>query len=269
MNRFSYENLRQNKHNIEVKVYATGTIEADKVFYSQKMGGKPVEGRTEGPIYAFSLTHPIHGDVMIDAGFSDDFYKNPPFGNLNIVMRIFQRINNIIYKQKEHDDINSRITKEGIMPQKVMLTHMHPDHTSGIVHFKDGIDVYFGKEEDNFYYNMLVGKHIKGKKKVLIDFEKGVDFGPFDKAIDVFGDNSLIAISTKGHTKDHIAYFVNGIKPYFIVGDAELSEEDAMNGVYINSDYGKKGEGDVRESAHRVRSFAKEHPEVVMLYSHE
>lgn len=269
MKKMTFEKFREYRQEIRVESYKTGDIEADKRVYTQPGEDGPITGRSVSVINAFSLEHPVHGDIMIDAGFSSDFFIKPPFGNLNFIMRTFQRLNNITYMQSKNEDIIFQLNKEHVVPKKVLLTHMHPDHTSGIPYFDKDIEILFGKEEDTFYYNMLVKNHIKGRTKRLIDFEQyGVEFCGFDKVVDVFGDLTVLAVSTKGHTKDHIAYLVNGDKPYFIVGDAELTEEDAKEGIYINSDYGKQGEADTRKSADRIRAFAKMYPEVELLYSH-
>lgn len=63
----------------------------------------------------------------------------------------------------------------------------------------------------------------------MVDSHQGKPFEGFDRVIDIFDDSSFLAISTKGHAKDHIAYLVNGKKMYLIAGDAELTKEDGRN----------------------------------------
>ena len=133
----------------------------------------------------------------------------------------------------------------------------------------DRVTLYYGKNEDVFYYKLLARSHIKNKKAVIIDFDEGIKFENFDSVVEVFGDRSVIAISTKGHTKDHIAYLIDGEIPYLIVGDAELTKEAVNKGLYVNSDYGKKGEADARESADDLREFIGNHDELKVFYSHD
>ena len=45
-----------------------------------------------------------------------------------------------------------------------------------------------------------------------INFTEGIDLPPFGKGVDVFGDGSLWAISSSGHSKGHVMYFINGIE---------------------------------------------------------
>lgn len=56
---------------------------------------------------------------------------------------------------------------------------------------------------------------------------------------------------------------------YLIAGDAELTKEAVKNDLYVNSDYGKKGEKDARESADKIRNFITKNPEVEIYYSHD
>jgi len=66
-------------------------------------------------------------------------------------------------------------------------------------------------------------------------------------------------------TRKHL----KGKRKQLIAGDAELTKEAVSNGLYVNSDYGKKGEKDARESAEKIRDFSRKHPEVEVCYSHD
>lgn len=260
--------LRTYKTDIKIKQYTTGSIKAKYEVYTQPGEKGPIEGESNSVVKAFGFRHRDYGDMLIDSGLSRDFYHKPPFGNLNFVLRMFQKINKVVYSQEKSMDIVSQFEEDSFEPKKVLLTHMHPDHTSAIPSLEGYVEVYYGKLEDTPYYHMVTGNHLKGRVKRILDFSTGFNLEDFDSVIDVFGDKSILAISTRGHTKDHIAYLINGEKMYFVVGDAELTEFDAKRGIYINSDYGKKGELDARTSADKIRAFVKRYPEIEVLYSH-
>lgn len=220
---------------------------------------------------AFSFKHPEKGDILIDCGFSRSFTDNPPYGNLSIIMKVFQKLNTIRYSQQPGEDFENHINRLNIKPTHVFLTHLHPDHTSGLPSLNSDCTVIFGKKENNLYYRLIVGRHLKGKKIGLLDFNKnGFALKPFDKVLDVFDDGSLFAISTPGHTKDHIAYLINNQPtPQFIAGDAELNRWAVEKGIQVNTDYGKQGRKDVNTSSDRIQEFLKIYPNIEVHYSHD
>jgi glyoxylase-like metal-dependent hydrolase (beta-lactamase superfamily II) len=223
-------------------------------------------------VMVFHFRHPGKGDILIDTGFDRSFYEDPPFGNLPISIRAFQKLNSIKYTQQEDEDLPFHLNKHNIKPAHVFLTHMHPDHTAGIPALSSDCRFYYGKKENSFYYRRLTtGSHLKNKKKTyLLDFDEGVSIAPFDKVLDVFGDGTFWALSTPGHTKDHISYLINTTKaPILLTGDAELTKWGMENGVLMGTDYGKRGEADVRQSAEMIRAFRTIHPQVEIWFSHD
>lgn len=118
---------------------------------------------------------------------------------------------------------------------------------------------------------MLAGSHLKGKKINLLDFDRnGFSLEPFEKVLDVFNDGSFFAVSTPGHTKDHISYLINTQPtPQFIVGDAELNRWAMENGIKVNTDYGKQGLKDVYKSSGMIQKFLKSNPNIEVHYSHD
>lgn len=261
------DELRKKAIDAELQTITSGTIQAKTSTYTQNSHGN--SGKLFCVINAYYFEHPKHGGILIDSGFSSDFHESPPYGNLNFIMKAFQKLNGVKYIQRKHMDTPYKLKLLGAKPDHVYLTHRHPDHTSAISYLPGHVSVSYGSGEHNFYYCLLTRQHLKGKRTHLIDFNQGFSFEGFDRAIDIFGDGSFIALSTKGHTKDHISYLVNGKKMYLIAGDAELTKEAVRKGLYVNSDYGKKGEKDARESADKIRSFSSRYPEVEIYYSHD
>lgn len=220
---------------------------------------------------AFNFKHPEKGDILIDCGFSRSFTDNQPYGNLSLIMKIFQKLNNIRYSQQPGEDFENHMKRLHLEPNHVFLTHVHPDHTSGLPSLSSDCTVYFGKKENSLYYRLIAGSHLKGKSIHLMDFDtNGFSLAPFEKVLDVFNDGSFFAVSTPGHTKDHIAYLINNRPtPQFIVGDAELNEWAVENGIKVNTDYGKQGKKDVYKSSGMIQKFLKLYPNIEVYYSHD
>ena len=220
---------------------------------------------------AFTFKHPEKGDILIDCGFSKAFTDSPPYGNLSLIMKIFQKLNNIRYSQQPGQDFENHLKRLHINPTHVFLTHVHPDHTSGLPSLKSDCTVSFGKKENSLYYRSISGRHLQGKKIDLLDFEAdGFPLEPFEKVIDSFDDGGFFAISTPGHTNYHIAYLVNSQPtPQFIVGDAELNSWAVAYGIKVNTNYGRRGKKDVYRSSGMIQQFLKLHPHVEVQYSHD
>ena len=72
---------------------------------------------------------------------------------------------------------------------------------------------------------LLCGNHFAGKSCIhLLDMSRGKALSPFSHVLDVIGDGALWAVSTPGHSRDHLAYLINTTPtPIFVVGDAELT----------------------------------------------
>lgn len=259
--------IREKAIEAELLTITSGTIQAKTSTYTQNSNLH--SGNLFCVINAYYFKHPKHGGILIDSGFSSDFNRTPPYGNLNVIMKLFQKLNGVKYIQSKNMDTAYQLKAHGAKPDHVYLTHLHPDHSSAISQLPDHVSVSYGKGEHSLYYRLITRNHLKGKRKRLVDFEKGFSFEGFDRVVDIFGDKSFFAISTKGHTKDHISYLVNGKKMYLMVGDAELTEETISRGLYVNSDYGRKGEKDARESAQKIRAFCSKYPDVEVNYSHD
>ena len=99
---------------------------------------------------AFSFKHPDKGDILIDCGFSRSFTDNPPYGNLSVIMKIFQKLNNIRYSQQAGEDFENHMKKLQLEPTHVFLTHLHPDHTSGLPSLKSNCTVFLEKKKTAF-----------------------------------------------------------------------------------------------------------------------
>lgn len=138
---------------------------------------------------------------MIDRGFSSEFYYDPPFGNLNFILKIFQKLNGVKYQQEKNTDTLYHLKHLNANPKHVFLTHCHPDHTSALSHLSNDVSVHYGKGENNFYYKLLTKQHLKGKKKILIDFAESFAFEGFDQVIDVLVTTVFLLFLQKGIQK--------------------------------------------------------------------
>ena len=138
-------------------------------------------------------------------------------------MRHFAKI------QKMHirEDAASAIRSEGIPLKGVFMTHLHLDHISGMPDVPRNVTFYTGPGEaeerkaENFFVTGIEDHLFEGRPPIQeFQFTKDLD-GKFDGVIDVFGDGSLLAILTPGHTAGHVSYLARTpTGPVLLTGDA-------------------------------------------------
>lgn len=173
------------------------------------------------PTFAYLLHHEKYGYFLIDSG-CESAYADNPYGSMKgslvskFVPETEMESQDAIDKQLSEDVLNNL--------NAVFFTHLHFDHTSGLTALPENTTYIAGKGEKFFYINgLLESDHFKKSDTVyMIDFNseiaKDSDLG---KAVDIFGDQTVWAISTPGHSKGHISYLINGNDgPVLITGDA-------------------------------------------------
>lgn len=228
--------------------------------------------RYEYAVMAFHFKHPKNGDILIDTGFDQTFHDHPPYGNLSFTMRAYSTLKRVQYTQRPSDiDLMSHLERHKISPAHVFLTHLHADHTGGLPAVPSQSHVYYGKQERTFMSRLLCGNHFKGKSSVhLLDMGTGQALSPFSHVVDVFGDSTLWAVSTPGHTRDHLAYLINTTPtPIFIVGDAELTTWAMQDEILVSAVDGARGKQKVQRSANMIRTFHASYPHVQIWFSHD
>ena len=104
----------------------------------------------------------------------------------------------------------------------------------------------------------------------LPDMTEGKAFAPFSHGIDLFGDGTLWAISTPGHTRDHLAYLINtSVTPVLVVGDAELAAWAMKDEILVSTIDGARGKRDVQRSADMIPAFHVSNPDAQIWFSHD
>jgi hypothetical protein len=83
-------------------------------------------------------------------------------------------------------------------------------------------------------------------------------------------DGTLWAISTLGHTRDHLAYLINtSPAPVLVVGDAELTAWAMKDEILVSTIDGARGKQQVQRSATMIRTCPATYPQVQIWFSHD
>ena len=157
--------------------------------------------------------------VLIDTGWSAECIQHP-IRHLGFSLWFASEP-----VMKEGQDVPAQLKNIGLKPEDldaVLLTHLDCDHASGLIPLKNAKHVYCSEEE---------WRHAKTKDvRYKSSFWKGVHMetlhmkedhsAPFGKSCDVFGDGSVIAVLTPGHSEGSTAYLIRGKTGYAaFIGD--------------------------------------------------
>jgi glyoxylase-like metal-dependent hydrolase (beta-lactamase superfamily II) len=98
-------------------------------------------------------------------------------------------------------------------------------------------------------------------------FTKDPD-GKFDGVIDVFGDGSLFAILTPGHTEGHVSYLARtSTGPVLLTGDACHTRWGWEHGVEPGTyTFDRERE---RKSLFALKALSERHPKMIIRLGHQ
>jgi glyoxylase-like metal-dependent hydrolase (beta-lactamase superfamily II) len=212
--------------------------------------------------YGSFLIRRPQGAILIDAGFGDttgaDLDAGPWW------FRFFSDV------ARPARSIAALLAEAGVKPEEVthvLITHDHYDHTGGLPQLPNA-RVVMGKAEADFvlahdgpFVEGAMPQHFaKAKERLLrLTFPDGPIDG-FAASQDVFGDGSVIAVPTAGHTRGSTSYFVSSgdARRWLFVGDAawvkEGFEEPVTRGRLASwaVDYDREEAADVLGRLHAV-----------------
>jgi len=226
------------------------------------------------PVYVYVFEHPTQGVVLIDLGFGKRTATDP-------ADYPGKRMTNLLgLEMEEGKAAVDRLPEAGIAPEDVahvLVTHMHPDHVGGLEDFP-GATLHIAADEwgsrlDKSALGTPDPTPFEGHTNVTEFTWTEAPLGPFARHVDLFGDGSLIALSTPGHTAGHTSYLVNLVgASYLIVGDTAWTDPHwqapAMKSPLVRGLLEHDWEANW-DSQWRVHRFAWDNIGLVVLSGHD
>jgi glyoxylase-like metal-dependent hydrolase (beta-lactamase superfamily II) len=159
------------------------------------------------PILVHLVKHPTLGNYLIDTGLDSSYQTNPMGRTKGLLVRQIMAEG----IQEKDQNIVTYLTKHGINLSGIFVTHFHMDHMAGLWDLPKNVPCIIPKgEKPVTVFPFVYDDYLSGIDTLYeIDTAKGQTLAPFDGCVDVFGDASLWAIPTPGHTKHHISFLVN------------------------------------------------------------
>ncbi|ALO28011.1 MBL fold metallo-hydrolase [Leptospira borgpetersenii] len=182
-----------------------------------KSGDEPIQ------IYFYAIDHPKFGRYLIDTGISKVFRKDPKEWPISAI--IMSLMNTEALKVRLTTD--EWLNKDPKKIEGIFLTHLHLDHILGSMDFQPNVPMYVGPKEatNKRFLNLFVQKttnRLLGENPTLyeLSFQESQEASPF-RALDFFGDQSLLIFHMEGHTKGSLAFLVQSSSGYqLVLGDS-------------------------------------------------
>lgn len=182
------------------------------------------------PTCAYAIEH-REGVILVDTGASASLGRLPrwhPYFRLAVRFAV-----------EPEQEAAPQLRALGIAPadvRRVILTHMHIDHDSGLAGFP--ASEILASPGELAIASGLAGR-LRGylperwpksfdPKPLILD---SAAYGPFARSRRLTEDGTVIAVATPGHTRDHLSVVVeDGDAAVFIAGDASYNEEAMLSG---------------------------------------
>jgi len=179
-------------------------------------GAEPIQ------IYFHALRHPARGTYLVDTGVERALHADPAHAALRgLVVSVMG-----VEKMRIHVDTASWIARQREPIAGVFFTHLHLDHVLGTPDIPRGTPLYAGPGEAsasgflNLFIQPDTDRAFEGHAPIGAWGFKPDPDRRFAGVLDVFGDKTVWALSTPGHTPGSTAYVVRTpAGPVMLTGD--------------------------------------------------
>ena len=221
-------------------------------------------------VYAHVLKHPRFGTYLVDTGVSEQLINKPEETGIGWAVRQAMHLE----KMKAVHPTAEIVAQLHAPLQGVFFTHLHFDHISGMPDIPAATALFSGPHETTDRHWMNIFTHgttdalLTGKAPVQEwQFQPDAD-RRFAGVTDIFGDGSIFAIWSPGHTAGSVAYVVRTTQgPVLLTGDVCHTrwgwEHDVEPGSFTRDQTSNAA------SLHALKLLADRHPGMQVRLGHQ
>jgi glyoxylase-like metal-dependent hydrolase (beta-lactamase superfamily II) len=184
------------------------------------------------PFSAAVIDHSEHGPILFDTGLGSrtaELMALRPF-------RLFARLARVIYA--DHHQLRCKLEDLGVEPASVahvIISHLHFDHTGGMRDLPAALFHVSRREWDAQHEvhglkALLAGVVAEDFRSCPVELHalEGDGEWPFAGSYDLFGDGSIVLVSTPGHTPGHLSALVTleSGQQALLAGDAVMVQQN-------------------------------------------
>lgn len=219
-------------------------------------------------IFFHAIEHPERGLFVVDTGVETALRDDPENAAIRGIVASAMHAEDMTF----HAPLGEWLGGHPLAG--VLLTHLHLDHVSGMGDVPPGTPVWTGPGEvhDRSLMNLFVRGSTDRALAGVGDLQEWTfdedPSGRFAGVVDVFGDGSLWALSTPGHTTGSVAYLARTVDgPVLMTGDSCHTrwgwDHDVAPGSFTGDAAGNA------DSLARLRKLAADHPGVSVRLGHQ
>jgi N-acyl homoserine lactone hydrolase len=227
------------------------------------------------PIVAFLLEHSGVGPMLIDSGLHASVAAKPAAS--------LGRVGSLAFRDLQMDAgqaLPAQLRDRGVDPARVatvVMTHMHVDHASGISEFPHATFVVSRAEWDAAATQGRMHGYVPRQfdhafDYRLLDFDATGAEGPgsfsgFARSFDLFGDGSVRAVYTPGHTRGHMSVVVRTAGGEVLVAGDAIYLRRSLDEAHLPH----RTEDDhlYRRSLREIQQYVRETPEALVIPGHD
>ncbi|PAU55411.1 MBL fold metallo-hydrolase [Pseudomonas indica] len=173
--------------------------------------------------------------------------------------------------------VRDRLDADGIRVDRILLSHTHWDHASGLADFPE-VPVWAPYEEIEFSQiaippAILPSQFSHAVKWVPFAFQPEPFMG-FPESLDLFGDRSLVLVPLSGHTPGSVGLFLtlDDGRRFFFTGDASWRLEGftgPKEKFWFSRRLVDQDRDATRQVLEQVHALLEREPELVVVPAHD